>query len=162
MESKNLTRLAFCRRSGSPFWFQSPVHQQTCHKWSNNSQEMLPNLCFQNDLIKRKIRLDIRKRLLGLHQKPVNRIVFCRQKERRETRITWTKPRSHRPCLKMTGYLFVIALPCDRVFSFNHALLTERKDSVNGTWGGFMVWGEALRHYRVRHKVLKDYFALML
>lgn len=29
---------------------------------------------------KKKIRLDIRQRLLGLHQKPVNRIVFCRQK----------------------------------------------------------------------------------
>ena len=52
--------------------------------------------------------------------------------------------RSHRPCLKMTGYLFVIAPPCDSVFSFNHALLTENKDSVNGTGIGFMVWGEAL------------------
>ena len=30
MESKNLTRLAFCRRSGSPFWFQSPVHRYEC------------------------------------------------------------------------------------------------------------------------------------
>ena len=54
--------------------------------------------------------------------------------------------RSHRPCLKMTGHLFVIASPCNSVFSFNHALLTENKDSVNGTGLGFMVWGEALQH----------------
>ena len=33
----------------------------------------------------------------------------------------------------------------DSVFSFNHALLTENKDSVNGTGLGFMVWGEALK-----------------
>ena len=57
---------------------------------------------------------------------------------------------------EVSGYLFVIAPPCDSVFSFNHALLTENKDSVNGTGVGFMVWGEALQHYRVRHKVLKD------
>ena len=62
----------------------------------------------------------------------------------------------------MTGYLFVIAPPCDSVFSFNHALLTENKDSVNGTGLGFMVWGEALRHYKVRHKVLKDHFVRLL
>jgi len=27
---------------------------------------------------------------------------------------------------------------------FNHALLTEKKDSVNGTGLGFTVWGEAV------------------
>ena len=53
--------------------------------------------------------------------------------------------RSHRPCLKMTEHLFVIASPCNSVFSFNHALLTENKDSVNGTGLGFMVWGVALK-----------------
>ena len=42
-------------------------------------------------------------------------------------------------------HLFVIASPCNSVFSFNHALLTENKDSVNGTGLGFMVWGEALK-----------------
>ena len=63
----------------------------------------------------------------------------------------------------MTGYLFVIAPPCDSVFSFNHALLTENKDSVNGTGLGFMVWGVALKkNYRVRHKALEDHFALLL
>jgi hypothetical protein len=62
----------------------------------------------------------------------------------------------------MTGYLFVIASPCNCVFSFNHALLTENKDSVDGTGLGFMVWGEALQHYIVRHKVLKDPFALLV
>jgi hypothetical protein len=45
----------------------------------------------------------------------------------------------------MTGHLFVIASPCNSVFSFNHALLTENKDSVNGTGLGFMVWGVALK-----------------
>ena len=51
----------------------------------------------------------------------------------------------------MTGYLFVIASPCNCVFSFNHALLTENKDSVNGTGLGFMVWGEALKgHIQIR------------
>jgi hypothetical protein len=29
-----------------------------------------------------------------------------------------------------------------------HALLTENKDSVNGTGIGFMVWGEALKDMR--------------
>jgi hypothetical protein len=68
-------------------------------------------------------------------------VVDCQQEQRQ-----WGFAlRSHRPCLKMTGYLFVIALPCDSVFSFNHALLTENKDSVNGTGLGFMVWGEALK-----------------
>ena len=43
-----------------------------------------------------------------------------------------------------------------------HALLTENKDSVNGTGLGFMVWGEALQHHIVRHKVLKDPFALLV
>jgi hypothetical protein len=62
----------------------------------------------------------------------------------------------------MTGYLFVIASPCNIVFSFNHALLTENKDSVNVAGLGFMVWGKALKHYRVRHKALKDPFALLL
>jgi len=62
----------------------------------------------------------------------------------------------------MTGYLFVIASPYNCVFSFNHALLTENKDSVNGTGVGFMAWGEALKHYRLRHKALKDHFALLL
>ena len=58
-------------------------------------------------------------------------VVDCQQEQRQ-----WGFAlRSHRPCLKMTGYLFVIAPPCDSVFSFNHALLTERKDSVNGTGG---------------------------
>jgi hypothetical protein len=42
----------------------------------------------------------------------------------------------------------VIAPPCDSVFSFNHALLTENKDSVNGTGLGFMVWGEALQQMK--------------
>ena len=69
--------------------------------------------------------------------------------------------RSHRPCLKMTEHLFVIASPCNSVFSFNHALLTENKDSVNGTGLGFMVWGEALQHFRVRYKVLKDHKAVI-
>ena len=55
------------------------------------------------------------------------------------------RPAISRPCLKMTGHLFVIASPCNSVFSFNHALLTENKDSVNGTGLGFMVWGEALK-----------------
>ena len=68
-------------------------------------------------------------------------VVDCQQEQRQ-----WGFAlRSHRPCLKMTGYLFVIASPCNSVFSFNHALLTERKDSVNGTGLGFMVWGEALK-----------------
>ena len=35
----------------------------------------------------------------------------------------------------------VFAFPCNSVFSFNHALLTENKDSVNGTGLGFTVWG---------------------
>ena len=39
---------------------------------------------------------------------------------------------------------FRIAPPCDSVFSFNHALLTERKDSVNGT--GVASWCGA-KHY---------------
>ena len=56
----------------------------------------------------------------------------------------------------------MIASPCNSVFSFNHDLLTERKDSVNGTGLGFMVWGEALQHKIVRHKVLKDSFALLV
>ena len=56
----------------------------------------------------------------------------------------------------------MIASPCNSVFSFNHALLTENKDSVNGTGLGFMVWGEALKHHIVRHKVLKDSFALLV
>lgn len=60
--------------------------------------------------------------------------------------------RSHRPCLQMTGYLFVIASPCNSVLFFNHALLTERKDSVNGTGRGFMVWGEALSILNDSHK----------
>ena len=38
--------------------------------------------------------------------------------------------------------------PCDLTdpvsFLSCHALLTENKDSVNGTGIGFMVWGEAL------------------
>ena len=85
-------------------------------------------------------------------------VVDCQQEQRQ-----WgVALRSHRPCLKMTGYLFVIAPPCDSVFSFNHALLTENKDSVNVTGLGFMVWGEALRHYRVRNKVLKDHFIRLL
>ena len=84
-------------------------------------------------------------------------VVDCQQEQRQ-----WGFAlRSHRPCLKMTGYLFVIAPPCDSVFSFNHALLTENKDSVNGTGLGFMVWGEALQHFRVRHKVLKDHKAVI-
>jgi len=45
----------------------------------------------------------------------------------------------------MTGDLFVMASPYNCVFSFNHALLTENKDSVNGTGLGFMVWGVALK-----------------
>ena len=53
--------------------------------------------------------------------------------------------RSHRPCLKMTEHLFVIAYPCNCVFSVMSRLLTENKDSVNGTGLGFMVWGEALK-----------------
>ena len=55
----------------------------------------------------------------------------------------------------------MIASPCNSVLFFNHALLTERKDSVNGTGLGFMVWGEALQHFRVRYKVLKDHKAVI-
>ena len=47
-------------------------------------------------------------------------------------------------------------------FLSGQALLTENKDSVNGTGLGFMVWGEALQHHIVRHKVLKDPFALLV
>ena len=67
------------------------------------------------------------------------------QQEQGQRGFAW---RSHRPCLKMNGYLFVIASPCNSVFSFNHALLTENKDSVNGTELGFMVWGEALQQMK--------------
>ena len=60
----------------------------------------------------------------------------------------------------MTGHLFVIVYPCNCVFFSCHALLTENKDSVNGTGLGFMVWGEALKgHIQIReiglaHKVV--------
>ena len=66
---------------------------------------------------------------------------------------------SHRPCLKMTGYLFMIASP-DSVFSFNHALLTEIKTLLMGL--SWLMWGVVLQHYRVRHKVLKDHFVRLL
>ena len=62
----------------------------------------------------------------------------------------------------MTGHLFVIASPCNSVFSFNHALLTENKDSVNGTGLGFMVWGEALSILNDRYKAYKHPFALLV
>ena len=67
-----------------------------------------------------------------------------------------------RSSLAAEGSRSVFAFPCNSVFSFNYALLTENKDSVNGTGLGFMVWGEALQHYRVRHKVLKDHFVRLL
>ena len=79
-------------------------------------------------------------------------VVDCQQ-EQRQWGFAW---RSHRPCLKITGYLFVIASPCNCVFSFNHALLTGKKESVNGTGLGFMVWGEALSYHWDWHGFLKS------
>lgn len=63
-----------------------------------------------------------------------------------------SKDKSYRPFLERACYLFVIACPCNCVLSSNHALLTERKDSVNGTGRGFMVWDEALSILNDSHK----------
>lgn len=108
---------------------------------------------------KRQIRIEIDVRLeqIGMGLKPNSRKAIFPTKWWTVSK-NWVSEFSHSdltdPVWRWLDTFSWLPIPVTVSFLSCHALLTENKDSVNGTGIGFMVWGKALKF--IKHHIVSQ------